>query len=128
MLAPNDIEDALTDICNTVTQPFWDGCDQGELRYQRCADCQAAIFIPAIVCRFAEQTSKGFMWRDIGLGDWLFDFDRDEEIRRFVPALLDMLTNRPAALRKVEQAKNFVAQRQRDTMTIVAGKIQKSRA
>jgi hypothetical protein len=30
--------------------------------------------VPAIVCRFAEQTSKGFMWRDIGLGDWLFDF------------------------------------------------------
>ena len=24
--------------------------------------------IPAIVCRFEEQTSKGFMWRDIGLG------------------------------------------------------------
>ena len=29
--------------------------------------------VPAIVCRFAEQSSKGFMWRDIGLGDWLFD-------------------------------------------------------
>ena len=29
--------------------------------------------IPAIVCRFEEQTSKGFMWRDIGLDDWLFD-------------------------------------------------------
>ena len=25
--------------------------------------------IPAIVCRFEEQTSKGIMWRDIGLGD-----------------------------------------------------------
>jgi polysaccharide pyruvyl transferase WcaK-like protein len=24
--------------------------------------------VPAIVCRFEEQTSKGFMWRDIGLG------------------------------------------------------------
>ena len=35
--------------------------------------------IPAIVCRWAEQTSKGFMWRDIGLGDWLFDFDKEED-------------------------------------------------
>jgi len=25
--------------------------------------------VPAIVCRWEEQTSKGFMWRDIGLGD-----------------------------------------------------------
>jgi hypothetical protein len=24
--------------------------------------------IPALVCRWREQTSKGFMWRDIGLG------------------------------------------------------------
>jgi polysaccharide pyruvyl transferase WcaK-like protein len=84
--------------------------------------------VPALVCRFEEQTSKGVMWRDIGLGDWLFDFDREEEIRRFVPALLDMLTNRPAALRKVEQAKNFVAERQRQTMAIVARTTQKSGA
>ena len=25
--------------------------------------------IPAVVCRFKEQTTKGFMWEDIGLGD-----------------------------------------------------------
>lgn len=31
--------------------------------------------IPAIFCRFDEQTSKGYMWRDIGPGDWLFDMD-----------------------------------------------------
>ena len=41
--------------------------------------------IPAIVGRFAEQTNKGFMWRDIGLGDWLFDFDQEAEIARYVP-------------------------------------------
>ena len=29
------------------------------------------LAVPAIVGRFAEQTSKGFMWRDIGLGEWL---------------------------------------------------------
>ena len=30
---------------------------------------------PAVVVRTAEQSSKGFMWKDIGLGDWLFDLD-----------------------------------------------------
>jgi hypothetical protein len=31
------------------------------------------------VCRFAEQTTKGFMWREIGRGDWLFDHDISAE-------------------------------------------------
>lgn len=33
------------------------------------------------------------MWQDIGLGDWLFDFDKEEDIRRFVPTVLVMATN-----------------------------------
>ncbi len=59
--------------------------------------------IPATVCRFAEQTSKGFMWRDIGLGDWLFDFDKEEEIPRLVPAVLAM-ANDPAGARALPAA------------------------
>ena len=35
--------------------------------------------IPAIVCRWAEQTSKGYMWEDIGLKDWLFNLDEPSE-------------------------------------------------
>jgi hypothetical protein len=46
--------------------------------------------IPAIVCRFEEQTSKGIMWRDIGLSEWLFDFDREEDLTRLVPAVLSL--------------------------------------
>lgn len=81
--------------------------------------------VPAIVCRFEEQTSKGMMWRDIGLGDWLFDFDREEEKKRLVPAVLEMVTKRPAALRKVEQARSFVAERQRESMKTVASSVTK---
>src|SRR5262249_12957943 len=44
--------------------------------------------IPAIVCRWAEQTSKGFMWRDIGLGEWLFDMDKEDEIKQIAPTVL----------------------------------------
>ena len=72
--------------------------------------------IPAIVCRFAEQTSKGIMWRDIGLGDWLFDFDNEDEIKRLVPAVLAMAKDPAAAKAKAAKARAFVQQRQRETM------------
>ena len=75
--------------------------------------------VPAIVCRFAEQTSKGFMWRDIGLGEWLFDFDREEEMKRLTPALLSLLDDPPAAKATVAEAREFVQRRQRETMAIV---------
>ena len=75
--------------------------------------------IPAIVGRFAEQTSKGFMWRDIGLGDWLFDFDQDAEIANYVPAVLAMAKNPAAAKAKINDARKFVAKRQQETMEVL---------
>jgi polysaccharide pyruvyl transferase WcaK-like protein len=75
--------------------------------------------IPAIVCRFEEQTSKGIMWRDIGLGDWLFDFDREDEIRKLVPAVLAMLQDPQAAAGKVSRARELVRTRQEATMAVV---------
>ena len=75
--------------------------------------------IPAIVCRFEEQTSKGIMWRDIGLGDWLFDLDRDEEHAGIVPAVLALVRDPAAAKAKVAQARAFVERRQRETMAVV---------
>ena len=44
-----------------LTRPFWDGVDQHELRYQRCAECGAAIFNPAHVCRSC--TSSNLEWQ-----------------------------------------------------------------
>src|SRR6266700_1562165 len=32
------------------TQPFWDGCAAGELRIQRCLDCDQPYFYPRPVC------------------------------------------------------------------------------
>jgi polysaccharide pyruvyl transferase WcaK-like protein len=69
--------------------------------------------IPALVGRFSEQTSKGFMWRDIGLDKWLFDFDQPEQVNRLTPTVLSMLQNRQETLATVQQAKEFVAQRQK---------------
>ena len=76
--------------------------------------------IPAIVCRFAEQTSKGFMWRDIGLGDWLFDLDDAAQLKRVAPAVLAMAQDPAAAKARAARARAFVAQRQRATIAILA--------
>lgn len=77
--------------------------------------------IPAIVCRFAEQTSKGFMWRDIGLGDWLFDFDIEAETRQLSAAVLDLAKDFNSAKTKTEIARQFVLKRQQETMAVLNG-------
>ena len=75
--------------------------------------------VPAIVCRFAEQTSKGFMWDDIGLGDWLFDHDSPADRKRIVPAALKMATNPEASKVKAAEARAFVERRQKETMVVL---------
>ncbi len=72
--------------------------------------------VPAIVCRFMEQTSKGIMWRDIGLGDWLFDLDDEAQIPRVAPAVLAMARDPAGAKAKAARAREFVEKRQRETM------------
>ncbi len=72
--------------------------------------------IPAIVGRFKQQTSKGFMWRDISLNDWLFDLDQEEEIPGIVPAVLKMLGDRKSSEEKVRKAQEIVHQRQKASM------------
>lgn len=75
--------------------------------------------IPAIVCRWSEQTSKGLMWRDIGLGEWLFDFDRDAD-RKALPAAVLALAKAPAAAKaKAEKARNVVRERQKETLAVL---------
>jgi hypothetical protein len=75
--------------------------------------------IPAIVCRWAEQTTKGIMWRDIGLADWLFDFDQEADRQRLVPAVLALAKDPAAAKAKAAQARAFVERRQRETMRLL---------
>jgi hypothetical protein len=53
--------------------------------------------VPAIVCRWAEQSTKGIMWRDIGLGDGLFDLDDPTESARVAPAVLALARDPVAA-------------------------------
>jgi hypothetical protein len=79
--------------------------------------------IPAIVCRFSEQTSKGVMWKDIGLGDWLFDMDVEADVRKIVPAVLAMAKDPGAAKARAAKARAHVEARQRESMAVVAASL-----
>lgn len=74
--------------------------------------------VPAIVCRFAEQTTKGFMWEDIGLGDWLFDLDKTEDRLRLPATVLAMAKDPAAAKAKAAAARERVRGFQRRTMEV----------
>lgn len=76
--------------------------------------------IPAIVCRWAEQTTKGDMWRTIGLGDWLFNMDVEADKKKVAPAVLAMAKDPAVARAKAEKARAVVERYQRDTMAVVA--------
>jgi polysaccharide pyruvyl transferase WcaK-like protein len=69
--------------------------------------------IPAIVCRWAEQTTKGFMWRDIGLNDWLFDLDQEDQLARVADTVLAVAKDPAAAKAKAAKAGAFVIERQK---------------
>ncbi|HEY1065937.1 MAG TPA: polysaccharide pyruvyl transferase family protein [Pirellulales bacterium] len=77
--------------------------------------------VPALVGRFSEQTSKGIMWRDVGLDEWLFDFDRPDDLARLTPAVLEMIRRPEAAREKVAQARALVAEKHRQSMAVVEG-------
>ena len=79
--------------------------------------------VPAIVCRFEEQTSKGFMWRDIGLGDWLFDMDQKDDVNRLAPTVLAMAKDPAAARAIAEEARAKVQKLQREMVETLSSEI-----
>jgi hypothetical protein len=80
--------------------------------------CIAQV-VPAIVCRWDQQSSKGMMWRDIGLGEWLFDFDHEEEIRQMPTAALTLARNPASAEARSAKAKAFVDRCFADSMGVL---------
>ncbi|MFA6959859.1 MAG: polysaccharide pyruvyl transferase family protein [Opitutaceae bacterium] len=75
--------------------------------------------IPAIVCRYREQTSKGFMWKDIGLAEWLFDHDHDEAERGLTPAVLAIANDQAAAKAKALKGKAVADARMKRMMDVL---------
>ena len=84
--------------------------------------------IPALVCRWAEQSSKGVMWRDIGLGDWLFDLDVPAESAALAPAVLALARDPAAARARASTASAFVRRRFAETLALVATEVRAAAA
>ena len=61
---------------------------------------------------------KGWMFKDIGLEEWLFDIDA-VPAQAIIDALLAIHADYPAALGKVREAMAFVESRQAATMEVV---------
>ena len=80
--------------------------------------------VPAFVGRFKEQTSKGFMWKDIGLSEWYFDSDTKFDMEQLVPKVLRMAKHPEEARKKALRAKAFVEQRQLQTMQVLKNTLQ----
>jgi uncharacterized OB-fold protein len=52
---------------SALSAPFWEGCQRGELLFQRCGDCGAATHTPAFIC--SRCTSRALTWeRSSGRG------------------------------------------------------------
>lgn len=79
--------------------------------------------IPAIVCRYREQTSKGYMWKDIGLGEWLFDHDLDEAEKGLTPAVLSIANDQAAARFKALKAKAVADDRMKHMMEVLRAEL-----
>jgi polysaccharide pyruvyl transferase WcaK-like protein len=81
--------------------------------------------IPAIVCRYKEQTSKGFMWKDIGLGEWLFDHDFDEAEKGLTSAVLSFVKDPATARAKAQQGKAIADARMKRMMDVLGAELEK---
>jgi polysaccharide pyruvyl transferase WcaK-like protein len=110
-------------------QTYW-GPDEAASTYARAAAVvsfemhspiiAAAAGTPAIHLRQPTDTRKGQMWRDIGLGDWLFEIDQSTG-QDIAKALLAIHADPAAARTKLANAMTYVRQRQQETMASVAG-------
>lgn len=45
----------------SLSRPFWDGCREGRLLVQRCADCGRCFFIPSAFCPHCLSTDHAWV-------------------------------------------------------------------
>lgn len=76
--------------------------------------------VPAILCRFRNQSSKGQMWKDIGLDEWYFDLDFEPNGDAITKAAVDMARDPAGAKAKAAKALAFVRGRQKEMAATLA--------
>ncbi len=81
--------------------------------------------IPAIVVRWKEQSTKGYMWETIGLPEWLFDFDNGADVARYVDTVVEFAKNPGQSKEKALKAQKFVNDRQKETFDVIRKTINK---
>jgi polysaccharide pyruvyl transferase WcaK-like protein len=77
-----------------------------------------ALGVPVVHARALSHGRKGWMFRDIGLPDWLFDIDT-ASTNDITGAVMNIYRDYPAAKAKVKKAMQFVADQQKATMQMV---------
>lgn len=70
--------------------------------------------IPAVVGRWDEQTQKGFMWRDIGLDEWLFTMDDEARLKQLPETVLAFAKDPAGSKAKAEKARQIVLAKQKE--------------
>lgn len=77
-----------------------------------------ALGVPVVHARPLAHGRKGWMFRDIGLPEWLFEID-EAPTSDLIKAVLAIHNDYPAAKAKVKKAMAFVAERQKAGMQVV---------
>ena len=118
-LLPNDVKDKVI-WRNTYWLPDLAQGVYAKSRALVCFEPHSPIMaihkgVPSMYVRQPTDTRKGQMFRDIGLGDWLFEIDFTAGIQIF-NALKEIHEHYPKALKKVEKAQQIVLKRQQATM------------
>jgi uncharacterized protein len=57
----NDIANKPAPTPSEMSQPFWDGVEQGELRMQTCSECGTPRHYPRLLCSVCY--SDGVVWK-----------------------------------------------------------------
>ena len=84
-----------------------------------------AAGIPAIHLRQSTATSKGQMWRDIGLTDWIFEMDEEKDGSKIAAATVAIAKDPAAARATVARAQQFIADQQKKTIGVLARSLEK---
>ncbi|GAB3166539.1 polysaccharide pyruvyl transferase family protein [Telluribacter humicola] len=77
-----------------------------------------ALGVPILHARPVAHGRKGWMFRDIGLPEWLFDIDQ-APASAMIDELIKIHKDYPLAKKKVKDAMAVVAKRQQETMAVV---------
>jgi polysaccharide pyruvyl transferase WcaK-like protein len=77
-----------------------------------------ALGIPVVHASSLAHGRKGWMFRDIGLPEWLFDIDKASSAE-LTEAVMKIYKDYPAAKAKAQKAMAFVKDRQKESMSVI---------